>query len=106
MTLRKTLEKFDKEFNIGKSYESRVYIGCYECGAKDVTGKIKDFISTAIKDALEACRVEKEGDYDDLESKMMAAERDADRIIENGSTWNANTTQYDENVLKFMGDKD
>lgn len=56
---------------------------------------IKDFLTQSIKDALEACRVKEKG-ADGLEMS-----REYLKVM----GWNKATTQYDENIKSFIGEK-
>lgn len=93
-TLKKISEEFDKNFEKVR-WESHTG-----------TGSIKDFIKVSIKDALEAVRVE----------NIDQVELPNGRIVDEAKFrlfgkhmmikgYNQCTTQYDENVKSFLGEK-
>lgn len=69
-----------------------------ESGDSERLVNVEEAIESSIKDALESCRVEKarHGDFDTIEPCECEC---------HDCSWNANTTQYDENVRKFVGEK-
>lgn len=92
-TLKQIQDDFQKEFGafaiMGKA--GRLYNGAFANEAR--IHEAQDFIKKAIKDALIACRVE---NYPE----------EKDEVLGNyGVGWSCNTTQYDENVKSYLGEK-
>jgi len=111
-SLKQILEEFDKW-----------YISCGLDPEQDETAaqhvqEGKQLITQSIKDALEACRNEKQ-DIDEVHNHFKPRVGDSiklgRRTVEPSTSaydytggkvngWNANTTQYDENCRKFLED--
>lgn len=90
-TLKNVLKQFDKKFphelkeDVGWKTQKGVYI--------DARDNIKFFITQSIKDALEACRVEDRETLFEPHNTLLK------------TVWNECTTQYDDNVAKFLEGK-
>lgn len=111
-TLKDILNDFEHKFGnfaiMGKI--GRIYNGGF---AVDVSIKEgQDFVKNAIKDALEAVRVKEYkclgcndtlNDYDILGEGVIECDKCYYKNHIGIKTWNANTTQYDENVKEFLG---
>lgn len=63
--------------------------------------ELHELFSQSIKDALESCRVEKLNLPKDPTLRLANKE-----IEKHEQSWNMNTTQYDENVKKFLGEEE
>lgn len=107
-TLKKILKQFDDLSKPVATYMDKN--GAY-FPAHVMQDKIHDFLIQSIKDALEACRVEKlEGGGKQVVGSL--GEPFWECVIHGQGKeecscdgFNANTTQYDENVKKFIGEK-
>jgi hypothetical protein len=92
-TINDTLKRFDEKFvnktvkqvDTGNSIELPLWKNPHSHQTQDV----KDFIVESIKDALEAVRVIRVRAMNDIYDKGF----------------DDNTTQYDENVKSFLGEK-
>ena len=94
ISLTETLKRFDEEFKGELNTEHEYYSGNLR--------RAKAFMSRSIKDALEAVRVDK-GEHICEGGEPPEGEICGERFYTD--TWNANTTQYDENVRKYLGEE-
>lgn len=104
LTLKQTIRKFRNEFyHMIPSKEQK------ESGEVGVLNphdheQIEDFITQSIKDALESCRVEEYRKNED-KRKLWQKGRFGAKVKWYGQGYSDNTTQYDENFAKFMGEE-
>lgn len=107
-TLQKILEEFDEKFD-HDSPVGKALVLIEEQSQRPIAKELKQFITTSIKDALEACRVKQiAGDRETyMQDRKFTYEEiksvSESMLIDQG--WNANTTQYDDNVKYFLQGK-
>lgn len=101
-----TLKQILKEFDTKYVFEREFSVDYCE-GLNMLKHDIKDFITQSIKDALEACRVDKSKEEIDLPyPKEEVYITDWSDYVAGGTAgYNKCTTQYDENVKSFLGEE-
>lgn len=98
--LKSILKEFDEEFDHDSPF-GKALVLVEENTQRPIAREVKYFITQSIKDALEACRVEKVGQN----VIINCVSRDDYKKASEYVGFNANTTQYDENVNKFLGEE-
>lgn len=98
-TLTETLKRFDE--GIAKDIHDAERVQIWDAGEhggvdleEELVGRTRQFLVESIKDALEACRVS---------GYAVREGQKEERLWLEG--WIRNTTQYDENVKSFLGEK-
>lgn len=88
--MKQILDRFDEHWEFGTA----------DFTLNDKQQFFKMYLEQSIKDALEACRVERPP----LDVVKIAQDNNG-FYIGTQRGWNLNTTQYDENVAKFLKGK-